>query len=468
MFSDQYNGNRTSRSNLLDTIHAVRNPRHRSAHAFVLRVCSFFTVLLLVVPLAGEEMHWPQWRGPLATGEAPNANPPIHWSETKNVHWKVALPGKGHSTPIIWHDRIFITTAIPYGEKVEPKYSQRPGAHDNWPVTQRHDFTVLALDRGTGKVVWEKSVYKTLPHEGGHFTASLASNSPVADGEHVFAFFGSHGLYCLDWGGALVWKTDLGEMHSKHGHGEGSSPVLHGDTLVVNWDHEEQSFIVAFDKRTGKQRWKVVRDEVTSWATPIVVLHEGSPQLIVSGTGRVRSYDLDSGKVLWECGGLSANIVASPVAANGMVFAGSSYEKRALFAVHLDGAKDDITGSEQVAWVRTTGTPYVPSPLLVGNSLYFLRHYQGILSRVNVKTGEDDGGPFRLGALRDVYASPVAASDRLYITDRSGTTQVISHSAAPEVLAVNQLNDSFSASAAIVASEMFLRGERYLYCLAED
>jgi outer membrane protein assembly factor BamB len=427
-------------------------------------------VLLLAAPLVADESrndHWPQWRGPLGTGVAPQADPPIEWNETKNIRWKVALPGKGHSTPIIWGDRVFITTAIPYGDKLEPKYSGRTGAHDNLPVAQRHEFVVIAVNRGDGTIIWQRSVHRALPHEGGHYTASLASSSPVTDGEHVFAFFGSYGLYCLDLDGKLQWKTDLGDMHSKHGHGEGSSPALYGDTLVVNWDHEEQSFLVAFDKRSNAVRWKLSRDEVTSWATPIIVQHDGDPQLIVSGTDRVRGYDLATGRVVWECGGLSANIVASPVAADGMVFAGSSYEKRALLAIRLDGAEGDITSTKHVAWTRITGTPYVPSPLLYGNSLYYLRHYQGILSRVNIKTGADDGGPFRLGLIRDVYASPVAAANRIYITGLDGTTQVISHGANPEVLAVNQLNDSISASAALVGRELFLRGERNLYCVAK-
>jgi outer membrane protein assembly factor BamB len=428
-------------------------------------------LLVLAVPLLAEDSSgrfWPQWRGPLGTGVAPQADPPIVWDETKNIRWKVSLPGKGHSTPIVWGDRVFVTTAVAFGDKLEPKYSGRPGEHDNLPVTQHHEFVVLALDRRDGRIVWQKSVRKALPHEGGHYTASLASASPITDGQHVFAFFGSYGLYCLDMDGKLQWTTDLGDMHSIHGHGEGSSPALYGDTLVVNWDQEEQSFLVALDKRSGAERWRVARDEVTSWATPIVVQHNGKPQLIVSGTDRVRGYDLATGKVVWECGGLSANIVASPVAADGMVFAGSSYEKQALLAIRLDGAKGDITRTKHVAWTRITGTPYVPSPLLYEDSIYFLRHYQGILSRVNIKTGADDGGPFRLGSIRDVYASPVAAANRIYITDRDGSTQVIRHSANPEVLAVNQLNDSFSASAALVGRELFLRGEAYLYCIAED
>jgi outer membrane protein assembly factor BamB len=412
---------------------------------------------------------WPQWRGPLGTGVAPDAQPPVNWSENKHIRWKTALPGKGHSTPVVSGDRLFLTTAIPYGEAVKPRLPSRPGAHDNLSMTHRHEFMVLAVDRKSGKILWQQTVHKELPHEAGHVTASLASASPVTDGQRVFAFFGSRGLYCLDASGKLLWQKNLGEMHTKHGHGEGSSPALHGETLIVTWDHEERSFLLALDKRTGNTRWRVSRAEDTSWASPIVVEHAGRSQVIVPGTNRLRGYDLASGAVLWECGGLSSNIVASPVAANGVVYAGSSYETRNLLAIRLEGAKGDITGTKQVVWSRRRGAPYVPSPLLYGDTLYTLQHYQGLLSRMDGKTGGDLGGPFRLDAIDDVYSSPVAAAGRIYITSREGVTQVISHGKqAPRTLAVNRLDDRISASPAIAGRELFLRGERYLYCIAED
>ena len=279
---------------------------------------------------------------------------------------------------------------------------------------------------------------------------------------------GSYGLYCLDRDGKTVWSKQLGLQNTKHGHGEGSSPVLHQNVLAVNWDHEGQSFIVAFDKRTGRELWRSERKEVTSWASPIVVVHEGVPQLIVSGTDRLRAYHLETGKTLWECGGLSANVVASPVAGNGMVFAGSSYDTRALLAIRLNGATGDITGSNNVAWTRTRATPYVPSPLLYKGAIYFLRHYQGILTRLDARTGQETAGPFRLGPIRDIYASPVAAAGRIYFVDLDGTALVLSDDKRPQVLSLNQLNDHFSASPALVGEELFLRGQNYLYCLKND
>ena len=439
--------------------------------SLMIPILSLLTISLLSTNAFSDsgESHrnWPEWRGPLSTGVAPHAHPPVEWSETKNIRWKIPIPGRGHSTPIVWEDRIFITTALPYGDALDPRYSEAHGTHDNLPVTHPQEFVVLAVGRSDGTILWQRTVHRELPHDAGHVTGTLASHSPVTDGEHLFAYFGSYGLYCLDMDGELLWKTDLGEMQTKHAHGEGSSPALYRDTLIINWDHEGDSFVAAFNKRTGEQRWKTPRDEVTSWATPIVVEHKGRPQVIISGTGRVRGYDFSTGTAIWECGGLSANIVASPVAWDGMVFAGSSYEIRAFLAIRLDGAVGDITGTDRVAWTRSQATPYVPSPLLYGDTLYFLRHYQGILSRVNARTGKDQGGPFRLGGIRNVYASPVGAAGRVYITDREGTTLVIKHDETPTVLAQNRLDDSFSASAALVDNDLFLRGQDHLYCISE-
>ncbi len=409
---------------------------------------------------------WPQWRGPLMTGVAPSADPPIEWNENKNIAWKSAIPGLGHSTPVIWSNHIFLTTAVRIGDPLDkPIRDDSPGSHDNLEVSSRYRFAVLSIDRATGKIVWDRTVREALPHEGGHDSGSLASNSPATDGKHVFAFFGSRGLHALDFNGKVVWQRDLGAMHSKHGHGEGSSPVLYGDTIAVNWDHEGQSFVVAFDKSTGKERWRKEREELTSWASPIVVEHEGKAQLIVSGTRRIRAYNLANGDVIWEAGGLSANVVASPVSGNGIVIAGSSYEKQAMFALRLDGASGDISDSRNVLWSRNRSTPYVPSPLLYGDVVYFLRQYQNILSRVNIETGEDAGGPFRLGELRNIYSSPVGAAGRIYVTSREGWTLILSHSAEPALIGINHLDDTFSASAALVAKELYLRGEKFLYRL---
>ncbi len=414
--------------------------------------------------------RWNQWRGPLGTGVAYDATPPVEWSPTKNIRWKTELPGKGHSSPVLWDDRVFVTAAIPVGPKLPPRMSGRPGEHDNWPIDSKYQFAVIAVDRRDGAIVWKKVVREEVPLEAGHMTGSLASASPATDGEFVFAHFGGEGVYCLNMQGEVVWERDFGPMHTKHGHGHGASPALYGDSLIVNRDHEDGSFLVVLDKRTGKDRWRLERDEDTSWCSPIVIEREDGegvlrPQIVVCGTNRVRGVDLESGAILWECGGLSSNVVATPVYANGMLYVGSSYEKRVLLAINLEDAHGDLTDTRHVAWTRTRNTPYVPSMLLYDDFLYFLSHYQNIMTRVHGPGGEDQPGPFRLGPLGNIYSSPVAANGHIYVTDLSGTTLVLSHEPTPKTVATNRLDEPICASAAIEGDEIFLRGEKHLYCI---
>ncbi len=432
-------------------------------------IASAITVVSLsCLALAEAPQDWPQWRGPYATGvAAEDAAPPTVWTNTENVAWKTPLPGRGHSTPIVWGDRVFVTTAIPSGKKLSPKMSGRPGAHDNLPVDSAYQFVVIAINRADGSVVWQKPVHEAVPHEGGHYTASLASASPVTDGKRVYAFFGSHGLFCLDFDGNVVWSQQLGKMHTKHGHGEGSSPARFGETLIVNWDHEEKSFLLALDSATGVEKWRRNRDEVTSWSSPLIINVDGAAQAIVCGTERVRGYDLQTGQILWQCGGLSANIVATPVAAEGVVYVGSSYEKRALMAIDIVGAEGDITGTDRVLWMRTRGTPYVPSPLLYEDALYFLMHYQNVFSRIEARSGTDSPGAMRLGDLGNIYASPVAAAGNVYVTDLDGTTVVMTAAQIPRVVAVNRLAEKVSASLAIAGKDLFIRGQTHLFCIAD-
>ncbi|NBQ25196.1 MAG: hypothetical protein EBU26_13240 [Verrucomicrobia bacterium] len=408
---------------------------------------------------------WPQWRGPMATGQAPDANPPIDWSESKNLAWKVPLPGQGHATPIVWDHQVFLAMAIPTGPQRTPVYNQAEGAHDNLPVTQDHAYAILSYDRHSGRQQWQTTLATAFPHEGGHDTGSLASASPVTDGEHLVAFFGSRGLHGMDMEGKLCWSRDFGTMQTRHAHGEGASPALHGRYCVVNWDHEGDSMVYALDKATGTTIWSRPRDESTSWSTPLILEHAGRHQVIIAATGRIRSYDLETGQELWQCGGLSRNVVASPVAGHGLVVAANSYDWQAMLAIRLEGAKGDITGSEQVVWSLNRLTPYVPSPLLVGQKLFFLRHLQGILSCVDIRTGETAGGPWRLPLVRMVFASPVAAGGRLYVVSREGITLVFDHQQGLNLLSANHLDDQFSASPAVVGDSLLLRGDRYLYCL---
>lgn len=380
------------------------------------------------------------------------------------------LPGLGHSTPVVWGNRIFLTTAIPFGEETSPPVTDNaPGSHDNLPVSQKHRFTAMCIQRTSGKVLWKTTCLEAFPHEGGHVSGSLASASPVTDGKHLIAYFGSYGLYCIDTiSGKVIWRKMLGKMSTKHAHGEGASPALSGNTVVVNWDHEGESALLAFDKSTGREKWKVERLEVTSWSTPLIVSIGTTNQVIVSASGRIRGYNLDTGAVIWECGGMSHNVVASPVSAKGIVYLGCSYDKRAMVAIRLEGAKGDITDTEHVLWTTNKRTPYVPSPLLYGDTLYYLSHYQGILSVIHAKSGQIKAGPFRIGSLRDIYASPIGAGGHVYITSREGLTIVLTHSKEPKPVAVNKLDESFSASIAVAGNQLFLRGEKHLYCIADN
>ncbi|YCM44573.1 PQQ-binding-like beta-propeller repeat protein [Verrucomicrobiaceae bacterium 227] len=421
----------------------------------------------LATPLTKAE-QWGQWRGPLGNGVATHADPPLTWSEDKNVRWKTPLPGSGNSSPVVWGDRIFLTATIPHGEEQDPPAGHRPGSHDNTLKVRKSLFDVIAIDRRSGKILWQTTVRDQVPHEGHHETGSYASASPITDGEKVYAFFGSNGLYCLDLKGKVLWEKDLGDMHTKHGHGEGSSPALHGETLVVNWDHEGPSFIAAFNKDTGKELWRRERDEPSSWSTPHILMHEGSPQVVISAANRIRSYHLNSGKLLWECGGLSHNVVAGPVSEDGILIAGSSYEKQAMVGIKLTGATGDITGTKQVAWFKRRDTPYVPSLLLYKGLVYYLRHYQGVMTCLDIKTGREIYARARFPGIQNVYSSPVAANDRIYLTAIEGTTIVFSAGADPTILAQNRLDDTINASPALVGKDLILRGSKSLYCLSNS
>jgi outer membrane protein assembly factor BamB len=361
-----------------------------------------------------------------------------------------------------------VQAAAPVGPAQPPVHDSAPGVHDSLPVTHTNQYMVIALDRASGRVVWKRIVREAWPHEGGHTTGSPASNSPVTDGEFIYAFFGSRGLYALDTNGVIKWQRDLGRMLTHHAHGEGSSPVLRGDTLIVNWDHEGESFLYTFDKRTGKQLWKTPRDERTTWSTPIVIDVAGKPQIVVAATKRVRGYDLATGKEIWQCDGLTDNVVASPVQWRDMVIAGNSYYRQGMVAFRPAGATGDISTATNVVWRLNRMTPYVPSPLLYDDTLYHIRHNQNVLVRLDPATGQFRGELLRLEGINDfIFASPVGAAGRLYITGRDGTTVVLKHGKENATLAVSRLDDSFSASAALVGRELFMRGEKFLYNIAE-
>lgn len=412
-------------------------------------------------PVPGAERNWPEWRGPLNTGVSPTADPPVTWSETSNVRWKVKVPGSGTGTPIVWEDRVYVLTAVPVGEA-------NPGARVGRTIqpTTPVRFTVVCLDRATGKTVWARVAREEVPHEGHHPDHGYASHSPVTDGKHLYAYFGSRGLYCYDLDGNLKWKKDLGRQQTRNGFGEGSSPALRDDTLVITWDHEGEDFIVALDKNTGAEKWRQARDEPTTWSTPLVVEHGGKKLVVTAGTNKCRTYDLETGKLVWELEGLTANVIPSPVSAGDMVYLMSGFRGNELMAVRL-GREGDLTRTDAVAWSHNRATPYVPSPLLYEDKLYFFGSNSGLLSCFAAKTGEPLINAERIPALSGVYASPVGAAGRVYLLGRNGAAVVLKNTGKLDVLATNTLEDGFDASPAVVGKELFLRGRQHLYCIAE-
>lgn len=446
---------------------------------------------------------WPQWRGPDGSGASASTNPPTSWSESENIAWKVPVPGTGSSTPIVLGNRIYVsaamktdrvkegadaeTTAQTEGDGNTPDAGNRyagdrggerggrggearggrrgrRGSGGGASPTNYYAFMVLCFDRTTGKEVWRTTAIEQVPHESGHNTNTFASSSPVTDGERIYVSFGSRGVHCLDLDGNLLWSKDLGKMQTRNQFGEGSSAAIYKGTLVVPFDHEGDSFIVALDAQTGEEKWRQPRDEQTTWSTPLITEYDGRVQVIANGSNRVRSYDLASGEIIWECGGQAGNPIPTPVRFEDNVIVMTGYRGYAIYSIPLN-SHGDITDSETITWIEEDAAPYVPSPVLYQGQLYFFKANNGVLVSRDAKTGELLIDQTRVPDLSTVYASPVAAANHIYLTGRDGTTVVLKHGKNFEVIASNKLDDTIDASAAIVGDEIFLRGKEHLYCI---
>ncbi len=427
-------------------IHASGRRVARRGIAVAAIVPIIFTVILDMTPaMAG---NWSQWRGPDGNSAAANAHPPTVWSRTKNVKWKKAVPGQGSGSPIVWEDRVFVVSAVPTD-------------------TEALDFKLFCFDREQGDLVWEQTAITAIPHERTHPTNGFASASPCTDGQHVYAFFGSRGLYCYKLDGTLVWKRDdFGQMRMRNGFGEGASTALGEKAIFVPWDHEGDSFIAALDKRTGKTLWRVARDEPSCWATPMVVNHNGTSQVVMNGQNLVRSYDASTGDVLWSCGGQTRRPVASPVSVGELVFVGSGSRGAFIGAFRLDG-RGELEDSDSVVWTKQVGTPDIASPVLSGGRLFYTKAKSGIVTCVDAATGEVHFQSKRLPKLTTLYASPVAAGGHVYFTGRSGTTVVIKDQGTLDVVATNSVDETVDATPAPVDNQLFIRGEKHLFCIAE-
>lgn len=434
------------------------------------RLFGCIALLALWSPMSGldAQENWGHWRGPTADGVAgKNAKPPIHWDAQTNIAWSTPLPGEGSATPIVFGNQVFVLSAIKTDRK-SPTSVVNDERAKTVPDEFFYQFAITSFDRETGKTLWQKIAIEQVPHEGKHDTNTYAAGSPVTDGERLYFSFGSRGVFCYSLQGELVWQLDLGDMRTRSGWGEAITPALTDESLIINWDQEEGSFIIAIDKRTGQTRWKVDRPgEVTSWNTPFVTTYEGTQQIIVNGTGSAKSYDANDGKILWECSGQTTNAIPTPLRFRDNAICMSGYRGSLACSIPLN-ARGNVTDTSTIAWKVNQGTPYVPSPILSGTRLLFTAGNTDVLSCLDATSGKPLLERKRLTGVRSLYASPILANGHFYYTGREGTTVVVKDNETLDIVAVNALNDVIDASPVAVDDQLFLRSWNKLYCLRDN
>jgi len=436
------------------------------------RTCLSIGWLVVTTLLSTATGNWPGWRGD-GGGISPERNLPLKWSEAEGVKWKTPIPGTGHSSPIVWGDRVFVTTAVADDPNVETfRGGVYLGGNRRKPDESEYTYRVICLDADLGNVLWSKAVARQRPKTRRHTKNTYASETPVTDGTHVFASFGSAGLYCVDFEGDVIWQRDLGLLRGRQGWGTGASPILFQGTVIATGDSSDESYIAAFEKATGDPVWRTERKEGPSWGTPLLFESGGRMTVVTNATRRMRGYEATTGKLLWECGGGSMISVPSPVAAQGLVFLSSGHNllrRQPIIAVRA-GASGDITPpkkkpqTEDIAWWHPRGGPYVTSPIAVGQYLYMPLD-RGTLTCYEARTGEVVYEKQDLGSRNTVTASPVAADGRLYLQTEDGECYVVRQGPAFEILAVNKLDETFCASPAVSGGNLFLRGRKHLYCI---
>ncbi len=426
-------------------------------------------VSFLLCPSAFAGDQWPQFRGPGASGVSDGTGLPDTWSATENVVWKTPIPGRGWSSPIVWGNRVVVTSAIQEEGTPEPA---RKGLYigGNRPTPKEpHRWMVYFLDLQTGKIVAERVAAKGVPKHGRHLKNSFASETPVTDGRRVYVYFGNVGVFCYDMDGKELWTRKLGEYPMRFNWGTAASPVLHGDRLYVVHDNEEESFLAALDARTGEQVWRVRRDEKSNWATPFVWTNPRGTEIVTSGSRRVRSYSLE-GKLLWELGGMSSIHVPTPCAANGLLYLSSGYvmdRKKPVFAVR-PGAKGDISldgdeaSNQHVAWFQPAAGPYNPSPLVYGDHLYVLSD-RGFLACYDARTGDEVYGKTRIAPQAAAFtASPWGYEGKVFCLSEDGDAYVIAAGAKFKLLRTNSVGELCMATPAIAGRSLVLRTDGHL------
>jgi outer membrane protein assembly factor BamB len=419
----------------------------------------------LTLAALGSGDDWTSWRGVGNTGVAPSAAPTV-WSDDENIKWSVDLPGRGFSTPLVVGDLIYVTTAVPLEEEPEPPEGDGRRGRRSGPQV-KNAFMVIALERGTGKEAWRKTLVEATPHEGYHRTyGSHASASCTTDGERLYVPFGSWGMYALSFDGELIWSQDLGvKLEMRRAFGEGAPPVVSDGVLVQMLDQEGPSAIVALDSTTGKELWRKQRDEPSCWATPLVTEVDGVKQVITSGTNLVRSYRLGDGELLWQCGGLGLNAIPSIIRHGDLVLCMTGFRDPRLMAVRL-GGKGDLTGSESVVWQTTRATSYTASPVLVDGRYYAVTD-RGFISCWDAATGEEHYVEQRLPRGSSLKASPIAAGEYLYVATEAGDVHLIELGDEYVVARTNTLSDQFFVASPVVTSEgeLLLRSRGRLFCI---
>jgi outer membrane protein assembly factor BamB len=415
------------------------------------------------------DVVWPQFRGPRSSGVAEGAGLPEHWSATENVVWKVEVPGRGWSSPVVWGDRIFVTSAIQEEGQPEPVKKglyiggDRPGAG----AVQR--WMVYCIDGTTGKTVWQQMAGRRAPRYGHHIKNSFASETPVTDGQRIYAYFGSLGLFCYDFAGKELWSRSWGEFPMRSNWGTAASPVLYGDRLYIVNDNQQQSFLVAVDKATGNEVWRVDRDEKSNWSAPFVWEHSGRAEIVANGTRKVRSYDL-GGRLLWELGGMSSITIPTPCAGKDLLYVSSGFildRRRPVVAVR-PGASGDIslkdgeTSNLHVAWCQKMAAPYNPSPLLYGEELYVL-YDLGLLACYDARSGKEIYGKTRIAPnARSFTSSPWAYQGKVFCLSEDGDTYVIQAGRQFKLLHANSVGQLCLATPAIARRSLVLRTETHL------
>lgn len=443
---------------------------------------AFVTACLLAIPASpasaapANDRNWPQFRGPDAAGLSSNPSQPESWSATENVAWKTDLPGKSWSSPIVWGDRIFLTTVINSGPSEPPKKGLYFGGDRPEPPASEHEWKVLALDLATGRIQWERTVHRGKPPIPTHLKGSYGAETPVVNGRHVHALFGGIGLFTFDLNGKPVWSHPMAPHRMRNGWGTAASPALLGDQLILVDDNEEASEVLALDSRTGRTRWQQARQEKSNWATPFVWTVGRHSELITCGTQGVRSYDPD-GRPLWSLSGMSSIAIPTPVAGSGLLFVTSGYvgdKFRPLYAIR-PGARGDIslapgqTQNPAIAWSDPVGGPYNPSPIHHDGRLYVL-YDRGLLTCRDAATGTIHYDRERLPDGFAFTASPWAARGSIFCLNEDGICYVVRAGDRFELIRTNRLaaDDLCMATPALAGDRLLIRTAARLYCIQSN